>query len=98
MIDYVTMMNDKLISACEIGDLPKVKSLIKKGANIHAENDAALCWSAENGHLEVVKFLVQNGANIHADSDYALRWATHNGHINIVNYLKLVKNLRSLQL
>ena len=33
--------------------------LIEKDANIHADNDYALRYSAKNGHLDVVKFLVE---------------------------------------
>jgi ankyrin repeat protein len=92
------MVNDKLINACETGDFKTVKSLVQSGADIHAYDDCALRWAAESGHLEIVKFLVEQGANIHALDDYALRWAAQKDHLEIVNYLKLVKNLQSLEL
>jgi len=38
-------MNNQLIDACEIGDLAKVKELVNKGANIHADDDYALRWA-----------------------------------------------------
>ncbi|EQD79170.1 ankyrin containing protein, partial [mine drainage metagenome] len=35
------------------GELEVVKTLLSGGADIHADDDYALRWSAENGHLEV---------------------------------------------
>ena len=64
------------------------KELIKAGADIHANDDCALCLAAELGHLEVVKLLLKNGANIHADNDAALLWAAGSGYFEVVNFLK----------
>jgi ankyrin repeat protein len=36
-----------------------VKYLVEQGADIHADDDRALIWTANNGHLEVVKYLVE---------------------------------------
>ena len=55
-------LNKQLIETSEKGDLTKVKELIENGADVHAQNDRALCWSAQCGHLEVVRFLLENGA------------------------------------
>ena len=52
-----------------------VKYLIENGANVHAENDYALRWTARAGHFDLVRLLVAKGANIHAENDYALLWA-----------------------
>jgi ankyrin repeat protein len=41
-----------------------VRYLVEQGANIHAHNDYALRWSAQNGHLEVVHYLIDQGADI----------------------------------
>ena len=49
------------------GHLEVVKFLVDKGANVSADNDYALRWSANGGHLEVVKFLVSQGADIRAN-------------------------------
>ena len=38
-------------------DLSTIKELVEQGADIHADDDLALRWAAENGHLEVVKYL-----------------------------------------
>jgi len=42
--------------------LKVVKFLCENGASICAQDNKAICLSAEKGHLEVVKFLVENGA------------------------------------
>ena len=35
-----------------------VKVLVSAGADVHAQEDYALRWSAENGHSEVVSYLM----------------------------------------
>ena len=77
-----------LLTYCsQYGYIEVVKLLLEKGANIHADDDYALRWSARNEHIEVVKLLLEKGANIHADNDYALRWSAKNGHIEVVKLL-----------
>ena len=53
----INVENTSLIKAVESGNLETVKFLVEKGADVHADDDWALCWSASNGHLEVVKYL-----------------------------------------
>jgi ankyrin repeat protein len=64
-----------------------VKYLVNLGANIHAEDDYALRWSAEQGHLQIVKFLVENGANVGALDNNALIISAQKGHLEVVKYL-----------
>ena len=71
----------------ELSNVDTFKYLLEKGANIHADNDSALRWSAEKGYLDVVQFLVEKGANIHANNDYALICSAENGHLDVVQYL-----------
>ena len=71
-------------------DLDVIKDLVKEGADIHANDNEALRWAAENGHLDVVKYLVSMGADIHALDDGTLRWAAINGHKDVVKYLKSI--------
>ena len=68
-------------------DLQVIKELVEEGADIHANDDLALRWAAENGHLDVVKFLVKEGADIHVFDNIVLRWAAKNGYFKIVKYL-----------
>lgn len=70
-----------------VGDVSIARVLLEHGANIHANDDAALFLAAENGHDEMVRFLVEQGANIHAKNDRALCWSAKNGHETIVEYL-----------
>ena len=55
---------DDFIKACAHGDLCKAKILQLQGANIHAREDCALIWAAENGHLDVVKYLVEQHSEV----------------------------------
>ena len=81
----------------ELFKVETYKMLIERGADVHADNDFALRFSAKNGHLEVVKYLIKKGANIHADYDYALRcsayndyalkYSAENGYLEVVKYL-----------
>ena len=81
-------MDDLLIESVRLGLLLEIKKLIEQGANVHAEDDYAIGYAAENGHLEIVKYLVSQGANIHVQNDYAFKYAAENGHLEIVKYLK----------
>ena len=67
----------------------------ENNANIHAENEFALRWSAQNGHLEVVKYLAEKGADIHAYNEFALRRSAENGHLHW-RYSTLLLKKRSI--
>lgn len=53
--------NNKLILASQNGQIESVKSLIKQGADIRAENDRALVIACFNGHYQIVKLLIEYG-------------------------------------
>jgi len=58
-------IDKKLLNACEIGDLEKVKQLLENGADVNAENKyglTALMYASYNGHKEVVELLKSYGA------------------------------------
>jgi len=76
-----------LLWASENNHLEIVKYVIEKGADIHAENDSALCRASYHDHLEIVKLLIEKGADIHAGHEYALRKAFRYGHLEIVKLL-----------
>ena len=86
-------LNKELLENAKQGNLEKVKSSIKQGADVNAKNSygwTALIWSAREGHLEVVKYLIENGADIEAkdDDDWtALILSSSEGHLDIVKYL-----------
>lgn len=65
-----------------------VKYLVEiERADIHANDDYPLRWSAYIGDLETVKYLVSKGANIHAKNNYALVRATEKNHHDVVKFL-----------
>ncbi len=82
-----------LIKACVEKDPKKINSLIKKGANIEAQNkyqNTPLIVASLNGCLEVVKFLIEKGANIEANGNYgstAFLRACKAGHLEVVKFL-----------
>ena len=80
-------LNNQLVQASKKGNLSKVKKIIEKGADVHAQNYEALRSAADGGHLELVKYLVTKGADVHADDDQALRSAAIKGHLELVKYL-----------
>jgi len=80
-------LNKKFIKAAQNNRLDELKSLLSQGADIHADDDGALKWSAGSGQLEIVKILIEHGAKIHTDNDSPLRWSANNGHIDTVKLL-----------
>jgi hypothetical protein len=81
----------ELINACGNNDIEKVIKLINEGIDVHARDDYAFRWSANNGHLDIVKFLLDRGANIHAQDDYALGWSAEKRHLVVVKFLLIRK-------
>ena len=84
--------NDELLRrAAEHGHLYAVKYLLKRGADINAENvfpgTTALASAAGSGHLHIVDFLFKNGADIRALRDSALINSAAEGHSEIVKFL-----------
>ena len=55
------MSDEALQGAAENGHADVVTTLLRAGADVHAENDYALQWSAKEGHLDVVKILLKAG-------------------------------------
>lgn len=84
---YSKNKNSILAESSRRGELALVIWSLKKGADIHHDNDYALRWASERGYFEIVKYLVENGANIHASEDWALITASGSGHLEIVKYL-----------
>jgi len=92
----LALINQQFIKAAQSNQIDELKNLLDQGADIHANDDEALKWSAEIGNLKVVKFLVlpdlgsvaiTHGANIHTDDDYALRLSAYFGHLETVKFL-----------
>ena len=86
----------KMITAAAKGDVKKVNTYLKKGANINAKNRArwtALAYATKYKHVNVVKYLVENGANINKTVNTGstpLQIALNQGSYDIADYL--IKN------
>jgi ankyrin repeat protein len=61
--------------------------LLDRGANIHAEKDAALRWAAENGHTKTVKLLLDRGADVQVQDNVFLCTAVRMDYIRTVKLL-----------
>ena len=83
-----------LWSACEKGDLFKVKQLIKEGCDVNTRGGeygrAPLIEAAIGGHNQVVEELVRKGARVNVKDKYqrtALYCASWRGHCSVVKTL-----------
>ena len=85
--------------ASKAGHADLVKYIIAKGADVNANDDAALRWAAGKNHPETLKILLDAGADPHAEGTLsywqkrsypgeAFAWATREGHHEIVDILK----------
>lgn len=81
---------DNLREAAAIGDLDKVKALIRQSVDVNSRNSVngwtALHWACKRGHLTVVECLLQNGAesNIQNDKGETCLQLTENPQVRIL--------------
>lgn len=88
---------DKLHDAAAAGDVARIQTMLKAGANVNARKppvfgETALHAAAHNGHTAAVDVLLKAGANVNARSlttggRTALHDATFNGHVAVVEVL-----------
>jgi ankyrin repeat protein len=78
-------LDSALVIGAARGQKDIVKCVLKAGANIHVDGDAALIRAAEEGHAEVVEFLLFMGADPHGDK--ALLRAAQHGQVNTLRLL-----------
>ena len=83
-----------LINAAKNGNIDEVKTLLSKGADIHAKDskygETALMYSAEKGHPDIAKLLISKGANVNVktkDGQTALMRAAGNGQTKTAKLL-----------
>ncbi len=64
--------DDRLIEASQNGDIVKVKSLLKEGANVNFKNNSSLFvssfYSGTTSSDDMVRLLISEGANVNAKS------------------------------
>ena len=63
------------------------EGLVEAGANIHANDDDALCLAVRDGRLDIAELLLDKGANVHASNNYAFCWAIRYGRPDMVELL-----------
>ena len=61
--------------------------LVKKGVNIHIDDDFLFKIASTNGHLETIQYMIDNGTNVHAYDEWALITASGAGHLEMIKYL-----------
>lgn len=81
------MSKEELFNACKEGNLEKVKSLYKKGIDLHINNNFAIRCSIHKEQYEITKFLLRMKANIYADNNYCLKLLVKHDNIDMLNYL-----------
>ena len=90
-------VNAALIHASATGDIEGVDELLREGADVRADGNAALKWASRSGHVAVVYRLLQvPGMSVHdvvAQDNYALKTASENGHAAVVDRLLQVQGI-----
>lgn len=85
--------NVPLIWAARNGHISGVDLLLKRGANVAAENAdgvTALYWAANSGHAAIVELLLKSGANCKPKDKVGwtpLHRATFHGHVEVTRIL-----------
>lgn len=80
-------LTEEFIEACRHGWLDDIKTYIKQGVDISADDNMALFNAVNCDEPETVKLLIERGADIHADDDFALRHFASNGDNDMVSFL-----------
>ena len=75
-------LDRKLIDAAIFRCTEQVRWALDHGADVHADDDLALCMASENGHTDTVRLLLERGADIHACKYEVLRVTSQHGHID----------------
>ena len=86
-VDVTENDNYLLNWACKKGDIPLVKLLLERGADIHSVGDTPLRNACYNGNTELVKFLLDKGADANADRGYLLSVTAKKGYYYVTELL-----------
>lgn len=80
----MSLLEKKLISAADAGDLDGVRAALAAGVDVNAEGGDALRRAAMHGHMAVFEFLIAAGANNYTE---ALMSAADDGRLAVVELL-----------
>lgn len=92
-IDFKNRMGrTPLHISCEVGHLPMVRFLVKRGGSLREATLGGrrpIHLAARNGHTAIIEFLLASGVSIHETTDDefgegVLMWAAKGGHIPAV--------------
>jgi ankyrin repeat protein len=104
MFNVFKSKNEKLLRASIIGDVKKVKKLLKEGADVNAKDEfgwTPLHGAAILGHIEVVKLLLEHGADPNIKNNggkTAIDFALEKGHSDIVKLIEEFKSFKILSI
>lgn len=80
-------LDKQLIDAARDGDAAGVRATLAAGADVGANQNAALVAAAEHGHATIVILLLRAGAKVNGPGRFPLAVASRNGHISVVQLL-----------
>jgi len=89
----ITRMIEGLLTACDNGDIKKVRSILDSKCHVNAKDDAgltAISVAAGLGHAEIVNLLVQRRADVNvldAEGDSVITVAVGEGRTDVVKLL-----------
>src|SRR5258708_18479040 len=94
VIGYASDANEDLLAAVRKQDVPSVKALLDKGANVNAKSPygaTPLFFAADRGNMEIIKLLLDKGADVNVKDTFygatALTWAAEKGRVEIIKLL-----------
>lgn len=79
--------NDILYYSSDLNYFNGIKLAIKRGADIHLNNEQVLRNACFDSNIKLIKFLIENGSDIHYDDDYVMFYALKNKNNNLIIFL-----------